>query len=153
MADARDLEAGDRVRVREGVDVPAWATTGVVVKPRNRPSTSGDYYLHPLVRWDADGVERSVPDSWLIRLDDLESAHRDVLDALTRWDQAVARTLRENNRRTSEGLTRVRRGLVDLRSQVLPDSPPPDAGGGAVKGRRAPRTPERGTSGSSGDAP
>lgn len=95
MVSAAELRPGDRVRVREGVSVPAWATTGVVVKPHDKAYNSGDWFLHPSVRWQ-DGVTRPVPDVWLERLDDLESAAADVLAALARWSSEVGRSLRPN---------------------------------------------------------
>lgn len=92
MVHAANLRAGDRVRVKSGLSVPAWATSGVVVKPHDKPYNSGDWFLHPSVRWE-DGVIRPVADSWLERMDGLESAAADVLAALNRWNAEVRRTV------------------------------------------------------------
>lgn len=62
---AATLRAGDYVTVKPGIDVPEWATGGVVVNPHSTPR-SGDNYLHPSVRWE-DGKTRIVPDTWLVR--------------------------------------------------------------------------------------
>lgn len=98
MVAATDLKAGDRVMVRTDVDAPAWATSGVVVKPHDKAYNSGDWHLHPSVRWE-DGVTRPVPDSWLSRLDDLESAAADVVTALARWTTELRRAAQAQGRR------------------------------------------------------
>lgn len=59
----RSLEIGARVRVRDGIDVPEWATTGTI---RSLPGPNSDNYDHPLVTWDVDGRSRTVPSSWLV---------------------------------------------------------------------------------------
>jgi hypothetical protein len=57
----KGIRAGVRVRVRAGIDVPDWATTGEVV---SLPGPNSDYYDHPLVQW-ADGIKRHAATSWL----------------------------------------------------------------------------------------
>ncbi len=55
---------GTRVRVKDDLSVPRWATTGVVVF---NPPPGNDWHEHPLVLWDSDGKKRHVSDSWLER--------------------------------------------------------------------------------------